>query len=209
MKKISIFFLIFYLPCTKTSFGQSEEVQQLLLNVEKLTQFKQILKDLKQGYEIVSTGYETIKNISQGNFDMHQSFLDGLLAVSPVVRKYRRVSDIIDMQLQIVKGCKSAFKRFKNDGQFTIEELDFLSKTYNNLFKQSLNSLDELATVLTAGKLRMTDDERLHFIDKIFDNIQDELIFIQHFNSSASILVIQRKREQWDVDVMRRIYNVK
>jgi len=209
MKKIAMFFLILYLPCTKTSFGQSEEVQQLLLNVEKLAQFKQILKDLKQGYEIVSTGYETIKNISQGSFDLHKSFLDGLLAVSPVVRKYTKVSDIINMQLQIVKGCKSDFEIFKNGGQFTVEELDFLSKTYSNLFKQSLNNLDELTTVLTAGKLRMTDDERLHFIDKIFENAQDELIFLQHFNSSASILSIQREKEQSDVNVMRKIYNVK
>src|SRR6185312_16254307 len=161
MKRVTILLILFGLFNTKVSFGQSQEAQQLLLDVEKLTQFKQILKDLKQGYEIVSSGYNTIKNLSQGNFDIHKTFLDGLLEVSPEVRKYKKVSDIIHMQLQIVKEYKSAFKRFKNNGQFTLKEIDYLKKIYNDLFVKSLNDLDELSTVLTAEKLRMSDDERL------------------------------------------------
>ena len=209
MKTIVLFLILINLSFSKISFGQSEDVKQLLLDVEKLAQFKQILKDLKQGYEIVSTGYNTIKNISQGNFDMHKAFLDGLLQVSPEVRKYKRVSDIINMQLQIVKEFKSALKRFKNNGEFTVEEIDFLNKTYNNLLKKSLIDLDDLATVLTDGKMRMSDDERLHFIDVVFGNMQDKLIFLRHFNSSASILAIQRENEQREVDVMRKVYDVK
>jgi len=209
MKLMTILIIIFFLFNTKVSFGQSQEAQQLLLDVEKLTQFKQILKDLKQGYEIVSSGYNTIKNLSQGNFDIHKTFLDGLLEVSPEVRKYKKVSDIIHMQLQIVKEYKSAFKRFKNNGQFTLKEIDYLKKIYNDLFVKSLNDLDELLTVLTAEKLRMSDDERLHFIDNVFGNIQDKLVFLRHFNSSAAMLAIQREKEQSDVNVLRKIYDVK
>jgi hypothetical protein len=209
MKRVTILLILFGLFNTKVSFGQSQEAQQLLLDVEKLAQFKQILKDLKQGYEIVSFGYNTIKDLSQGNFNIHKTFLDGLLAVSPEVRKYKKVSDIINMQLQIVKEYKSAFKRFKDNGQFTVEEIDYLNKTYNDLFKKSLNDLDELSTVLTAGKLRMSDDERLHFIDNVFENMQDKLVFLRHFNSSAAILAIQREKEQSDVDVIRKVYDVK
>src|SRR5689334_17359441 len=83
--------------------GQAQEVQQLLLNVEKLAQLKSILADLKKGYEIVSTGYSTIKNLSEGNFNLHQAFLDGLLQVSPTVRNYRRIADIIRSQISLVK----------------------------------------------------------------------------------------------------------
>lgn len=209
MKRIAMLLILINLFGSKISFAQSEEAQQLLLNVEKLAQFKQILKDLKQGYEILSHGYNAIRNISEGNFDLHKTFLDGLLAVSPEVKKYKKVSDIIKMELQIVKEYKSAFNRFKNNGHFTSEEIDYLSRTYNNLFKKTLNDLDELATVLTAGKLRMSDDERLHFIDRVFENMLDKLLFLEHFNSSASILAIQREREQGDIDMMRKFYDVK
>lgn len=209
MKKIVMLLLVINLSATGKSFAQSQEVQQLLLNVEKLAQFKQILNDLKKGYQIVSTGYNTIKNISQGNFDLHKTFLDGLLAVSPMVKKYKKVTDIINMQLQLIKEYKSAFRGFKNNVNFTLGEIDYMNQTYSNLFQKSINDLDELGTVLTAGKLRMTDDERLHFIDKVFENMQDKLLFLRHFNSSASILVVQREKEQNDVDVMRKVFNVK
>jgi DNA repair ATPase RecN len=208
MKRIAMLLILINFFGSKITIAQSEETQQLLLNIEKLAQFKQILKDLKQGYEILSSGYNAIRNISEGNFDLHKTFLDGLLAVSPEVKKYKKVSDIIKMQLQIVNEYKNAFKRFKNNGHFTSEEIDYLSQTYNNLFKKSLNDLDELATVLTAGKLRMSDDERLHFIDRVFENMQDKLLFLEHFNISASILAIQREREQSDIDIMRKLYDV-
>ena len=70
------------------AFSQSQEAQQLLLNWEKLTQFKKILKDMYAGYKIVYKGYTTIKDISEGNFDLHRDFLDGLLQVSPTEEFY-------------------------------------------------------------------------------------------------------------------------
>src|SRR5438552_2102449 len=88
--------------------AQSYETQQLLLDVQKLAQLKQILKDMKTGYEIVSKGYSSIRDISQGNFNLHQVFLDGLLQVSPVVKNYKRVADIVSYQLRMVKEYKAA-----------------------------------------------------------------------------------------------------
>src|SRR6185437_3679293 len=92
------------------SFSQSQAVQQLLLDVEKLTQLKSILTELKDGYQIVSRGYTTIKNISEGNFNLHDIFLKSLLQVSPVVKNYIRIKDITDAQLSIVRECKHALK---------------------------------------------------------------------------------------------------
>jgi hypothetical protein len=75
--------------------AQSTEVQQLLLNVEKLSQFKNILRDMKTGYQIISTGYNAVLDISKGNFSLHETFLDGLMAVSPEVRKYHKIAGIV------------------------------------------------------------------------------------------------------------------
>ena len=46
--------------------AQSAEAQQLLLNVEKLSQLKSILKNMYKGYEVVSKGYNAIQDISKG-----------------------------------------------------------------------------------------------------------------------------------------------
>jgi hypothetical protein len=208
MKKVIIIFLLVVLGGAARSSAQSEEAQQLLLNVEKLAQLKQILSDLKKGYTIVSTGYNTIKNISEGNFNLHKTFLDGLLAVSPRVKNYRKVGEIINFQLSIVKEYKNAFNRFKSDGNFSIGEIDYLSNVYSNLFNQSVKNLDALANIITARKLRMSDDERLKAVDDIYIDMQDKLVFLRHFNNSTTTLAIQKARDRKDTKSLKTIYGI-
>lgn len=208
MKKV-IFILILFSTCmTSKLSAQSEEVQQLLLNIEKLAQFKQILSDMKKGYQVISTGYSAVKNLSEGNFNLHKTFLDGLMMVSPSVKKYKRIADIINTQIMIVKEYKNAFNRFKQDGNFNAEEIVYLGNVYSNLFKQSLNDLDELTIIITDNKLRMSDDERLEAIDRIFGNMQDKLLFLRHFNNNTTILAVQRAREKKDAVTMKQLYGI-
>lgn len=188
--------------------AQSEEVQQLLLNIEKLSQFRKILKNMKDGYQIIFKGYTAVKDISQGNFNLHKTFLDGLMQVSPAVKKYKRIADIISYQLRIAKEYKLAFNRFKEEKQFTIDEIDYLGKVYSNLFNESLKSLDELAMVITSGKLRMSDDERLQAIDKIYLSVEEQYSFLKEFTNNSNLLSLQRKAEKAEIEMSRRIYGL-
>ena len=208
MKKMILLLIILYGFITTKVSAQSDELQQLLLNVEKLAQFKQILSDMKKGYQILSTGYSTIKDLSQGTFNLHKTFLDGLMMVSPTVKKYQRIADIINNQIMIVKEYKNAFNLFKQDSNFNPDEIEYLGKVYSNLFKQSMNDIDELTVIITDGKLRMSDDERLEAIDRIFNNMQDKLLFLRHFNNNTTILAVQRVREKNDVETMKKIYGI-
>lgn len=189
--------------------AQSDEVEQLLLNVEKLTQFKQILSDMKKGYEVISLGYNSVKDISQGNFSLHKTFLDGLMEVSPTVKKYRKVGEIISMEVSLVSEYKIALKRFQNDDNFNAGELDYISGVYDNLVKKSLENIDDLTTVVTANKLRMSDDERLKAIDNIYKDMEIKVTFLNHFNNSTSALALQRKRSKNDLTGLGNIYGLK
>lgn len=191
------------------SFGQSQEVQQLLLDVEKLAQFKQMLSDLKKGYEILNGGYNAIKNISKGNFNLHQTFLDGLLQVSPAVQKYERITDIIQYQLRIVREGKNALHRFKAEKNFTLSEIDYIGSVYNHLFNESVKNLDDLIIVITSGKLRMSDDERMNAIDHIWSEVQEQYAFLRDFNGSTELLSQAREREQKETEVSKKLNRVK
>lgn len=202
-----IIFVLVLSCCSLGALAQSQEAQQLLLNVEKLSQLKGILSSMKKGYDVVSTGYKSVKNIAAGNFSLHEVFLDGMMLVGPEVRKYRRIVDIITDQSAIVSEYKAAFKRFSAAGNFTVPELEYLGKVYGELFSQSLDNLDQLAMVITAGKLRMSDDERLQAIDRIFADTQDKLMFLRSFNRQTSSLNLQRQRERADIDGLKKYYN--
>lgn len=209
MKKIKILgvLLMMLLTPVKTA-AQYQEMQQLLLNIEKLSQFKQILSDMKKGYEILTGGYKAVKDMTQGNFTLHKTFLDALMQVSPAVKKYKRVGDIINYQIQIIKESKNAFKRFSSSRIFSQKEIDYFEKIYGNLVKESLRNLDDLSTVITANKLRMSDDERLKAIDLIYLEMQDKLQFLRNFNASSNILALQRAKEHNDISTLRGIYDL-
>ncbi len=210
MKKICLILCIGFTTIGKplATSAQSEEVQQLLLNIEKLAQFKKILQNMYDGYKLLNKGYTAVKNISEGNFNIHKTFLDGLMQVSPVIKKYKRIADIISYQLRIAKEYKLAFNRFKEEKQFTAEEIDYLGKVYSNLFNESLKSLDELAMVITSGKLRMSDDERLQSIDKIYLAVEDQYSFLKDFTNNTNMLSLQRKSEQAQIEMSRRLYGL-
>ena len=209
MKEIFLGIFVFLISGSLNhTSAQSTEVQQLLLNVEKLAQFKQILNDMKKVYDILNGGYNVVKDISKGNFSLHKTFLDGLMAVSPAVKKYRRVSDIINLQIRLVKDYKSALKRFRLDKNFNDDELAYIGRIYTKLFDQSLTNIDNLTMVVTANKLRMSDDERLEAIDKIYDDMQDKVSFLQNFNKETSLLSLQRAKVRNDAVIIGGLHGI-
>ena len=186
--------------------AQVYELERLILDIEKLVQLKDILSDLYKGYEILSTGYNAIRNISEGNFNLHKAFLDGLLAVSPAVQNYARVVDIIDDQASILSEYKSAYNLFKQDKHFTPDELVYMSGVYNNLISGSEKNLTNLLNIMTASKLRMSDAERLHAIDGLYSDTHDQLVFLRQFNSKTGSLALERATEENNLESVRSLY---
>src|SRR3954466_5457804 len=112
-KQIVMFICVSTLLVRHEAICQTQEATQLLLNYEKLKQLEEILDNMYKGYRILTQGYDRIKGIAEGNYKLHQVFLDGLLAVSPTVRKYKRIPQIIAYQQILVKEYKRAHSRFR------------------------------------------------------------------------------------------------
>jgi len=185
--------------------AQTSDMQQLILDIEKLTQFKSILGDMKTGYTILTQGYGEVKDISEGNFNLHSAFLNSLEAVSPEVRKYGRIADIMADQASIVSEGKAMLSLYGGSGHFSAGELVYMNGVFNQLLKGSLDNLTNLANVITAGTLRMSDAERLQQIDQVYDDTQNKLLFLRHFDESVQVLLVQREKEQNDVDELKRL----
>jgi len=186
--------------------AQSQDLQQLILDIEKLTQFKAILSDMRQGYSILTQGYQQVKDLSQGNFNLHSVFLNGLLQVNPEVARYARIADIIADEVSILSEYKKAYRQFQNSGRFNSNELDYLAKVYAQLTSAALNDVNDLANIITASKLRMSDDERLSAIDRIYASSSDKLSFLRDFNRRTNVLLLQRQQEQNEVNNLKTLY---
>lgn len=199
--------LLFFLLCSSSpsAFAQSDEIQQLVLNVEKLAQLKEILSNLEKSYRILEGGYQTIKGLSEGNFKLHQVFLDRLLEVSPVVQNYQRVKVILTRQRQMIYGLEQL--RRQALGPLRAEEYTYLEAAFRRLNEQSLANVNSLTLLLTPRQLRMNDAERLSAIDVLYEQSEHQYRFMRQFTQQIKLLIESRQREKASLAVLQRWYS--
>ncbi len=188
--------------------AQEYEIGTLILNLEKLNQFREVLQKMYEGYRVLVTGYNKVKQVTSGNFQLHDVFLDALFMISPEVKKYRRIADIIEYQVRIAQEYKSAYKRFVNSDVFSPGELEYIMDVYEKLVEGNLQSLDELLLIVTARKLRMNDEQRLAAIDRVFEDVQNKYQFLRQFNTQQSAVGIAKIKEKSELQTLKSLHGI-
>lgn len=208
MKKCMCVFLL--LLCSYCeSYSQAQELQQLSLDIEKLAQLKSMLSSMTKGYSTLKNGYNSVIGISQSNFDLHKAFLDGLFQVSPGVKRYKKINDIISDQSLLVREYKTGNDRFHSASVFNQKELLSISNKYAAWVEQSEKNLDELLLVITPGQLRMNDEERIAVIDRADSEMKEILNSLRSFNNSNNAIMQNRQRVKRDIEVSKQIFGLK
>ena len=193
-KLFSVMTLLFPgLLLTGSSRAQSFDIQQLILDVQKLATLKSMLSDMKNGYTALDNDYSAVRDVAEGNFNLHKAFLNGLLAVSPAVRNYQRAMDIIELQVKLLAQYQRAWPFFQQKGGFQPSELAMISGVYSGLLQDALQDLNDLNTILTDGTIRASDAERMRQIDVIYESMAGRVAFMDRFNNSTALLAQQRQ----------------
>ena len=213
MKKLLIIFII--VSCAENLSAQtsSEWFRQ------KATQKKYLLQQiaalqvysgyLSKGYSIAKNGINTIKSIKNGDLIQHTNYFTSLITVNPQIKRYKKVADIIAMQISIAKQSGNAIKSFRNNHHFTLSEINYLQSVFNKLLSDCANNLDELLNLVTNGNLQMKDDERIKAINKIYVDMQDKQQFVRAFTNNAAGLSIQRSNEENDIIISKKLNGLK
>lgn len=196
-------------PLASQAQSIAQCLEQLALDYQKLSSLKQILGQLYTSYNVLAKGYEAVKGASQGNFDLHKTFLDGLLLVSPAVRQYPRTWDIIRDQSLLLSEYHAAWNTFRTGGRFSPDELNYMLSVYSSLVAASLKTLSDLTMILSDGGLRMNDAERLAAIDRIYAASRSRLDFLGSFNDQNYRLARQRSLEERDRQTLNTLYGLK
>jgi len=181
-------------------------IEQLTLDIQKLSELKTILKDMREGYQVLDKGYINIRDIVKGNFNLHKTFLDGLLSVSLPVRQYYKVSAILDKEKSVIKECQTERLRWISGGLFTSGELRYIQQWYEGLSGRVGKCLDRLTMVLTPDELRMSDAERMAVIDRIDLDMERQLEGLRWFSEELTIQALQRGRELNNIQKLQNIY---
>lgn len=172
----SLALFIMLLGNCHVSRAQDQEIQQLLLNVEKLNQLNELLAQMKARYEIVQRGYLQVKSVTEGNFQLHEVFLNRLYTVNPKVKTYYRVGEIFHLQVQLLEFSRNSLKQLKLEPKSSLQDIAYLSGVFFRLTGVSMRNLEELILLITDGQFQMDDAERISAIDRIYSDMRKLLL---------------------------------
>ena len=139
---------------------------------------------------------------------LYADYFDELSKVKEAIATYHRVKDIIDKQTALVNEYKSAWALFRQDDNFTADELNYMGKVYTGILNESIKNLDQVFLVINAFATQMTDAKRIEIINHAADAVDDNLTDLRQFNDQNKMLSFQRAAEKGDVEVEKRLYGL-
>jgi len=188
-------------------FRQKKTQKKYLL--EQIAALQTYIGYAQKGYSLATKGLNTIQDIKHGDYTLHHNFFTSLTAVNPRIKTYSKVAAIVAMQISIASHIHAVIKDCKKAKQLTSAELDYLQQVFNNLLDDCGKNLDELIALITDGGQQMKDDERIKRIDKLYVDMQDKQVFAQSFSHSAKGLSVQRRKDKYDIEIIKKINGLK
>ena len=185
------------------SYSNGQFLQQ---KIEQIAKLELYLVELKKGYDIVQKGLTTIGEIKKGDLDLHSLFFNSLQVVNPVVKNYIKIADVIVMQIQMISDYHSYYTKFQDSHSFSSKELSYFQSVYDNILNLTGKDIDALTTVLSDGKLQMSDDERINRINVLYVQVLDKYEFIHSFGNRVQVNATQRAQSTQELSNLKKLF---
>ena len=138
----------------------------------------------------------------------YAKYFDELWRIKTALAYYQRIKDIIEKQLQLVNEYKGAWALFKQDKNFTVDELAYMQEVYNGMMDESIKNLDQLSLVINAFVTQMSDAKRMEIINEVDHNLDENLNDIREFNNQNKMISLQRASEKGDIETVKKLYGL-
>lgn len=203
---------------TKAQIPIAEIIKQAITKVIKAVDLK--IQRLQNKTIWLQNAQKTLENkMSQLKLDeikdwvekqrkLYDDYFQELWKVKAALAYYQRVKDIIQRQVQMVNEYKGAWALFKQDKNFTTEELDFMYNIYTGMLDESLKNIDQLFLVANAFATQMSDAKRLEIINTVSDNMEHQFIDLKEFNNQNKMISLQRASEKGEIEYVKRLYGL-
>lgn len=206
MKRIIV--IIVVLLFRFSVFAQTQELEQLKINLEKLVQLKLMLAQAKQGYQTLTNGYNAVRDVAKGNFNLHKKQLDLLLVVSDQVRLSPAIQKSQNNYGSMEKEVSDWMQVVRSLGLFTSKELDEMNRDFLVIIVKSTDDKKTLSLVLNDGTLRMNDAERLSLMEMISANSDQYLASVRQKVNAQTGIAVARAQTKKDRDAIKRLYGL-
>jgi len=138
----------------------------------------------------------------------YANYFDELWRIKAALAYYQKVKDIIEKQLHLVNEYKAAWALFKQDKNFTADEMDYMQEVYNGIMDESIQNLDQLSLVINAFVTQMSDAKRMEIINVVDHNLDENLSDLREFNNQNKMMSFQRASEKGDIETVKKLYGL-
>lgn len=179
-------------------FSQEKTQKRYLL--EQIAALQVFTGYLKKGYQIAGSGLETIRSLSNAELSLRRGYLSALRITSPVISANPKLREILTMQLGIDKMLNSLL-----GSDLTSDDRAYLTTVRGKIFDDCDADRQELAIILGVN-IKMTDDQRIARIERIYQSSLDMLAFSQSLTGQVRLLVAQRKFGYQSLEHLFQLY---
>lgn len=184
--------------------GQKQKMIKNL--IAQIALFQTFMGKAKKGYKIVGDGIHLIRDIKNGEFSLHHDYFNALSSVNPQVKKYAKVAAIMQYEYDILQTGEKTLRQIKSSNRYSPGEISYIQKVFDRLLEATAGNIDELALVIKDGEVKMSDDQRIKRIDKLYLKVQNDRVFAQHFCERVRRLASDRMNYGQELRQMKALY---
>jgi hypothetical protein len=168
-----------------------------------------VLKDL--GNTVVKKGNDTqaiIKSLEDQTVQMHDEWYSSLLKINSMVANYQQVKSIWNYQNRTMSLYTQNIGQLRANPYLTPTQVQGMVRGYTVLLAENVGLLDDLTTILTPGAAKMTDAQRLKFINKISDKVTHQYQLVAFFTKRNQAIVTEQSQAARDNITLKKLYGL-
>lgn len=139
---------------------------------------------------------------------MHDEWYTSLLKINSVVSNYQQVKSIWSYQNRTLSLYTQNITQLRSNPYLTPSQVQGMVKGYTVLLSENVGLLDDLTTILTPSAAKMTDAQRLKFINKISDKVTHQYQLVAYFTKRNQALATQQTQNALDTQTLKKLYGL-
>ena len=149
-----------------------------------------------------------IKRLTDQTAEMHDEWYSSLLQINSVVRDYRRVQNIWTYQSKILTLYSQNMGQLRQNQNLTPTQIQGVVRGYTVLMADNVGLLDDLTVILTPSAAKMTDAQRLKFINKISDKVVHQYQLVAYFTKRNQAIAAKQSKAAQDRQLIKQLYGL-
>lgn len=184
-----------------------EAQNRFVLLIKRIALLQVYLEYLQKGYAIARDGWETVRHITKGEFDLHTDYFRSLEKVNPVIKRNSAVAAVIDNEVRLVKAVVALRKRIVGDQSFGTDEVQYLYAVLDGLLSHLEKDMELFRLITEDRQVKMGDADRAGWIVRIAAQVRDRERFMANVTEIVEGLSRGRSVELNDLKTMQDIYS--